>query len=87
MLWRRSLRCSFCGRSEDEVSKLAAGPKVTICDECAAAAVRIMEGPPVDDRRPHPSPEAGLWRRLVGIVRDMIGGSMVHHERVDATVD
>jgi len=37
------LRCSFCGRSEDEVSKLVAGPKAYICDECVAIAVRIMK--------------------------------------------
>jgi len=28
------LRCSFCGKSQDEVRKLIAGPNVYICDEC-----------------------------------------------------
>ena len=28
------LVCSFCGKSQDEVRKLVAGPKVYICDEC-----------------------------------------------------
>lgn len=28
------LRCSFCGKSNDEVKKLIAGPTVYICDEC-----------------------------------------------------
>lgn len=28
------LRCSFCGKSQDEVKKLIAGPGVYICDEC-----------------------------------------------------
>ncbi|NKE69774.1 ATP-dependent Clp protease ATP-binding subunit ClpX [Candidatus Manganitrophus noduliformans] len=28
------LRCSFCGKSRDEVKKLIAGPTVYICDEC-----------------------------------------------------
>ena len=28
------LTCSFCGKSQDEVRKLIAGPKVYICDEC-----------------------------------------------------
>jgi ATP-dependent Clp protease ATP-binding subunit ClpX len=27
-------RCSFCGKSQDEVKKLIAGPSVYICDEC-----------------------------------------------------
>ena len=28
------LRCSFCGKSQNEVKKLIAGPGVYICDEC-----------------------------------------------------
>jgi ATP-dependent Clp protease ATP-binding subunit ClpX len=28
------LRCSFCGKSQDQVKKLIAGPDVFICDEC-----------------------------------------------------
>ena len=28
------LRCSFCGKTRDEVKKLIAGPTVYICDEC-----------------------------------------------------
>ncbi len=28
------LRCSFCGKNEDEVRRLIAGPTVYICDEC-----------------------------------------------------
>src|SRR6188472_391529 len=29
-----NLVCSFCGKSQDEVRKLIAGPNVFICDEC-----------------------------------------------------
>jgi len=29
-----SIHCSFCGKSQDEVKKLIAGPTVYICDEC-----------------------------------------------------
>jgi hypothetical protein len=28
------LVCSFCGKDQDQVSKLIAGPSVNICDEC-----------------------------------------------------
>ncbi len=28
------LKCSFCGKSQDAVRKLIAGPSVYICDEC-----------------------------------------------------
>jgi hypothetical protein len=41
----RRLRCSFCRKSEDQVSKLVAGPRVYICDECVAVATRIMQAP------------------------------------------
>jgi ATP-dependent Clp protease ATP-binding subunit ClpX len=30
----RLLYCSFCGKSQNEVSKLIAGPSVFVCDEC-----------------------------------------------------
>jgi len=30
----RNLVCSFCGKSQDQVRKLIAGPTVYICDEC-----------------------------------------------------
>lgn len=42
-MFRRKLACSFCRRSEAEVAKLVAGPRVYICDRCAAEAVRIMK--------------------------------------------
>lgn len=29
-----TLQCSFCGKTQDEVRKLVAGPNVYICDEC-----------------------------------------------------
>jgi hypothetical protein len=41
-MFKRKLACSFCRRSEAEVAKLVAGPRVYICDRCAAEAVRIM---------------------------------------------
>ena len=28
------LYCSFCGKSQNEVRKLIAGPSVYVCDEC-----------------------------------------------------
>ena len=37
-----SLYCSFCGKSQDEVQKLVAGPSVYICDECIQIASEII---------------------------------------------
>jgi ATP-dependent Clp protease ATP-binding subunit ClpX len=31
---RKTLACSFCGRSEHDVTNLVAGPRVYICDAC-----------------------------------------------------
>lgn len=36
------LRCSFCGKSRDQVRKLIAGPTVYICDECVGLCNEIM---------------------------------------------
>ncbi len=36
------LRCSFCGRTQDEVRKLIAGPGVYICDECVELCNNII---------------------------------------------
>lgn len=37
-----NLRCSFCGKSRDQVRKLIAGPTVYICDECVGLCNDIM---------------------------------------------
>lgn len=37
-----ALQCSFCGKTQDEVRKLVAGPSVYICDECVDLCVDIL---------------------------------------------
>jgi ATP-dependent Clp protease ATP-binding subunit ClpX len=37
------LKCSFCGKSQDQVKKLVAGPGVYICDECIELCTEIVE--------------------------------------------
>src|SRR5213080_4629585 len=39
-----NLVCSFCGKSQDEVRKLIAGPTVYICDECIDLCNDIIAG-------------------------------------------
>ena len=42
--YKNDLRCSFCGKSQDEVRKLIAGPDgVFICNECVDICVGIIE--------------------------------------------
>jgi ATP-dependent Clp protease ATP-binding subunit ClpX len=37
-----TLRCSFCGKSQNEVRKLIAGPTVYICNECIDICIEII---------------------------------------------
>ena len=37
------LKCSFCGKTQDQVRKLVAGPGVYICDECIQLCNEIVE--------------------------------------------
>ena len=37
------LKCSFCGKLQDQVRKLVAGPGVYICDECIELCNEIIE--------------------------------------------
>ena len=37
-------RCSFCGKPQEAVHRLVAGPGVYICDECVELCLQVMEG-------------------------------------------
>ena len=37
------LKCSFCGKTQDQVTRLIAGPGVYICDQCVELCSEIME--------------------------------------------
>ncbi|ABO51071.1 ATP-dependent Clp protease ATP-binding subunit ClpX [Desulforamulus reducens MI-1] len=43
------LKCSFCGKMQDQVKKLVAGPGVYICDECIELCNEIIEEELNDD--------------------------------------
>ena len=80
-MFRHRLACSFCGRSEHDVDKLVAGPRVYICDRCVAIAADLMRA---DAPPPHvPSPPGLMSRlrhRLRGL-RSAIGRAHVPKER------
>lgn len=40
----KQLKCSFCGKSQDSVKKLVAGPDVYICDECIMLCQSVLDG-------------------------------------------
>jgi ATP-dependent Clp protease ATP-binding subunit ClpX len=52
------LKCSFCGKSQEQVRKLIAGPGVYICDECVDLCNEILDEELFDSSAavPQPSP-------------------------------
>ena len=39
----KTIRCTFCGKQQDEVHRLIAGPGVYICNECVELCHEIIE--------------------------------------------
>ncbi len=56
---RRYTRCSFCGKGQDQVRKLVAGPGVFICDQCIDLCQEVLE----DDNR-----SAGTKKQKTGFI-------------------
>ncbi len=52
------LKCSFCGKSQEQVRKLIAGPGVYICDECVELCNEILDEELLDPNGPVPHPPA-----------------------------
>lgn len=40
---KRPLKCSFCGKAQDQARKLVAGPNVYICDVCIETCINILD--------------------------------------------
>jgi ATP-dependent Clp protease ATP-binding subunit ClpX len=61
------LKCSFCGKSQEQVRKLIAGPGVYICDECVDLCNEILDEELLDTNtaasQPAPRSEAPQKRR------------------------
>ena len=55
----REMRCSFCGRSQNEVEQLLIGPGVNICNECIDMCHNML----YKDGENPPPPRAGASRR------------------------
>ena len=49
------LKCSFCGKSQDQVRKLIAGPGVYICDECIDLCNEILDEELLDNQAKYPT--------------------------------
>ncbi len=53
----KPVRCSFCGKPQDEAKKFIAGPGVYICDECVQLCYSILEEENLLIPDPHYHPE------------------------------
>ncbi len=92
-----ALRCSFCGKSQEEVKKLIAGPHVYICDECVELCQEIMmEEWSQEQRREGKSLlkpteiKAILDEHIIGQEKAKKSLSVAvynHYRRVDAQID
>ena len=53
----KTLHCSFCGKSQDEVERMIIGPGVNICNECITLCHSLLdeEGVPEPPRQQQPS--------------------------------
>jgi len=88
------LRCSFCGKYQDQVRKIIAGANVYICDECVDLCVDILEDDPdivdahYDDNFRLPKPKeihAFLDEYLIGQDRAKVALSVAvynHYKRI-----
>lgn len=91
------LRCSFCGKSQDEVKKLIAGPTVYICDECVELCNDIIaeeyerEGAARATQIPKPSEIKGvLDQYVIGQERAKKILSVAvhnHYKRIELKID
>jgi ATP-dependent protease Clp ATPase subunit len=56
-------RCSFCGKRQDQVNKLIAGPtlNIMICDECVALCKQIIDEEFSGTPRPEATPRGNSW--------------------------
>ncbi len=51
------LKCSFCGKTQEQVKKLIAGPDVYICDECVELCNEILDEEFLDNKEKIEEPE------------------------------
>ena len=78
-MFKTKIRCSFCRRSEADVEKLVAGPRVYICDRCAAEVARIMNNPDDPEAQPKARQKSAILKRLKESLRRGIRSTAERH--------
>jgi ATP-dependent Clp protease ATP-binding subunit ClpX len=91
------LKCSFCGKSQEEVKKLIAGPTVYICDECIDLCndIIVEEWSKEKSKELHKLPKP---KEIKAVLDEYVIGQQKakkvlsvavhnHYKRIDASVD
>ncbi|MEK6673920.1 MAG: ATP-dependent Clp protease ATP-binding subunit ClpX [Nitrospirota bacterium] len=68
------LRCSFCGKGQDEVRKLIAGPTVYICDECVDLCNEIIAEELYSESASRSFPKLPIPKEINQILNDYVIG-------------
>lgn len=87
------LKCSFCGKSQEQVRKLIAGPGVYICDECVELCNEILDeellesnGTAPTGQQPRPEPPQKRRNRSANISLNQIPKPREIKEHLDEHV-
>ncbi len=68
------LKCSFCGKGQDEVKKLIAGPTVYICDECVELCNEIIAEELYSDTSSQALPKLPTPKEIHQFLNDFVVG-------------
>jgi ATP-dependent Clp protease ATP-binding subunit ClpX len=83
----QALHCSFCGKSQDEVDKLAAGPGgIHICDQCVAVCQAIMHGDGPGVSRAF-DPKTWPKERLLALLGPMSATAEAYRDHLQTVVE
>lgn len=51
---KKSVRCSFCGKHQEQVTRIIAGPGAYICNECVHLCLNILDDMSIPDEQSYP---------------------------------
>ncbi|KGF13664.1 ATP-dependent protease [Peptostreptococcus sp. MV1] len=69
----KQFKCSFCGKSQDQVKRIIAGPGVYICDECVSLCSEIIKEE-VDDAEEYIEGNLPKPKEMMAILDDYVIG-------------